>query len=117
MFLKVVTFIPEELPEIESRLRTIFPGVSLQYEFYYPAFPTPEELWEELEPAMLERWEKLSREVQVLRLPLPQLLDTLLYEHPPTLLVVAYSQWSPRVAELVLPLLAKNYPLLLLSFS
>lgn len=115
MHLKIVTFVPEELEEIEHRLRSIFPGALLKCEYFYPVIPTPDEIWEEIGPEVLRRLEKLPHSVQVLDLPLPQLLETLLYENPPTLLVVIYRQFSPRVAEFILPLMAKNYPLLIIS--
>jgi hypothetical protein len=115
MYLKIVTFVPEELEEIRSRLSTIFPGVTLDYEFIYPVIPTLEELWEELEPTFLERVGTLSYPLKIVHLPTPQLIETLLYDHPPALLVVCYRRLTPRITELVTTLMARNYPLLLLS--
>ena len=116
MRLKVLLFHPEGMERVEELIRSLFPERSLTLEFVYPALPLlDEEVEQAWESDVHKRWQQLPHPLQVLELPLPKLVEEILYPEPPALVVVAFRRFSDRISSVLLELSVRSYPTLVLA--
>lgn len=110
----LLAFDPEAAAHGEAQARSLWPGVAFEVERVLPSLELADDpLWaEEVVPDLTARLARTGEDWRVLHVRPAQFVEALFGGAPPTLVVLAYREWSERVAVCAGLLAARRFPVL-----
>jgi len=118
MRVTVLTFDPETVGKAIQRVQLLLDRDDPQLDFVYPSidFEQLDDLDSAVADELRRRMAGLTPPVRVLHVQPAAFLEQLMGSDPPALVVVAYTQWSERVAMTTTMLAMRNFPTMMIGY-